>query len=340
MTITEGLRPYFKGAALLGVGAMVFDTWLSGKFGWSISLDMAGIFALVSLASGLLLVIAAAFWRSGHANIGRYIAIAWIPVFGFNIMSNMGVATANRMTDVQKASIQAARYDSAKDTAKENAASLQLWTEQLAKLKADNAWVASVTAESLRSQLAEKQAAADREAKRGGCGRICEGIKAEVVSLQSRIGAVEQRDDLTKRIEATQRLVDKARVAVASTDAGISHAANQSAFFAKLINFSLYADPTSADVGVANEGMGMFTAIVLAIVSALLTYVGAYPHLMELGQRTVPQPDRMASFTARRTEDSNPTRLDVPTNSTHPSRRDLAVTRTTIGDLRAIAGQA
>ena len=173
MHITDGLRPYFKGAAMLGVGAMIFDTWLSGKFGWSISLDMAGIFALVSLASGLLLVIAAAFWRSGHHTLGRYIAIAWIPIFAFNIFSNMGVATANRMTDVQRASIQAAKYDGAQDTAKENAANLKMWQAQLAKLKAENGWAATVTAEALRAKLPGLELAIAQEEKRGGCGPRC-----------------------------------------------------------------------------------------------------------------------------------------------------------------------
>jgi hypothetical protein len=275
MIISDGLKPYFKLAALLGAASMVFDTWLSGKFGWSISIDMAAIFGLVSLASGVLLVIAAAFWRYGHGGIAKLIAAAWLPIFAFNVMSNMGVATANRMTDVQKATIQQTKYDGAKDNAAEAAANL----------KADNAWVASVTADSLRSQLAELQSAADRESKRGGCGSKCEGIKAQVRDVQAKIGATEQRDDLTKRIAATENLVAKYREKVATTDAGVSQAANQSQFFAKLMTMSLYSDPNDKDVGVANEGMGMFTALVLALVSALLTYVGAYPHLEEIRRR-------------------------------------------------------
>jgi hypothetical protein len=288
MTITDGLKPYFKLAALLGVGAMVFDTWLSGKFGWTISADMAGIFALVSLASGVLLVIAAAFWRSGHVGIAKGIAIAWAPIFAFNVLSNMGVATANRMTDVHQATVQQTKFESAQDSAKEAATNLKLWTSQLAKLKADNAWVASVTADSLRGQLAELQAAADRESRRGGCGSKCEAIKAQVRDVQSRIGAAEQRDDLTKRIAATENLVAKYREKAATTEAGTSQALNQSTFFGKLMRASLYSSPDAQDIAVANEGMGMFTALVLALVSALLTYVGAYPHLQEIrpGQST------------------------------------------------------
>jgi len=297
MNIPAGLKPYFQAAVILGAVAMVFDTLLSAKFGWSISYDMAGIFALVSLASGVLLVIAAAFWRSGHAGLAKGIALAWVPIFAFNVMSNMGVATANRMADVQKASVQQTKFDAAQDNTKEAAENLKLWTSQLTKLKTDNAWVASVTADSLRSQLTELQAAADRESKRGGCASKCEAIKVQVRDTQAKIGAVEQRDDLTKRIDATERLVAKYREKAGTTEAGHSQAANQSQFFAKLMSFSLYADPSTQDVGVANEGMGMFTALVLALVSALLTYVGAYPHLQEIGSGQASRaPTKPAAF--------------------------------------------
>ena len=275
MHISDGIKPYFQGAAALGVGAMAFDTWLSGKFGWSISLDMAGIFALVSLASGVLLVIAAAFWKAGSTGLAKGIAIAWVPVFAFNIMSNMGVATANRMTDVQKASFQQAKVTGMQRASATNEADVKRWQERLDSLQ----WAPSITAEMARAQLDEKQKAADREAARGGCHAKCEAIKREVVDMQKQIGAIEERAELNKQIAATKRVIDKKQTELATADAGISHAANQSQFFAKLMSFSLYSDPTSQDVGVANEGMGMFTAIVLAIVSALLTYVGAYPHL-------------------------------------------------------------
>lgn len=282
MTITDGLRPYFKAAALLGVCAMMFDTWLSGKFGWSISLDMAAIFGLVSLASGVLLVIASAFWKSGHKEIARGIAIAWLPVFAFNVMSNMGVATANRMADVQQATVQQTKYDDAKDSAAENAANLKMWKARLAELTKDNPWIVAVSADALRARMPGLNLQIEQESKRGGCGPKCLAFTKERDDVAARIASAEEKDRLTKQIEATQKLVDKYRERVASTDAGHSQAHNQSMFFGKMMLGSLYSAPAAQDIAVANEGMGMFTAIVLAIVSALLTYVGAYPHLMQI----------------------------------------------------------
>jgi hypothetical protein len=282
MIISPGLKPYFTAAAALGMAAMVFDTWLSGKFGWTISLDMAAIFGLVSLASGVLLVIAAAFLRSGHKQLAYGIAAAWVPIFGFNVMSNMGVATANRMTDVQQASFQQAKVAGMQMVSTTNEADVKRWQERLVSLN----WAPSITAEMARAQLAEKQAAADRESKRGGCGSKCEAIKREVVELQRQIGAIEERAKINEQIAATKRVIERKQAELATADAGISQAANQAGFFAKVMLGSLYSAPGSQDVAVANEGMGVFTALVLAIVSALLTYIGAYPHLIEIGSGT------------------------------------------------------
>lgn len=286
MVITRGIKPYFKLAALLGVGAMIYDTWLSGKFGASISLDMMGIYALISIASGLLLVIARYFWVTNHKTVAWCIMAGWAPVLVFNILSNMGVATANRMTNVQEASIQQARHNGAQQKVAKNSELLATFTKQLEDLKAKNPWAATVSADALRAQLPGLNLAIDQEAKRGGCGPKCLARTQERDEVQSKIAIAEQSNKLTTQIASLQKLVNDYTDAAAKTDAGISHAANQSTFYAKLINFSLYAKPGQDDIGVANESMGVFTAIVLAILSALLTYVGAYPHLLEAMRRT------------------------------------------------------
>lgn len=280
MEISKGFKPYFKGLALLGVVFMIYDTWLSGRFGWTISADLAGIFAAISIASGLLLVIAAYFWVTGHTKVGKVIAAAWVPVFLFNVFSNMGVATAHRMTDIQLASLQQSKKSMADNKVKENKALLAKWNGDLAKLKEQHGWAGTVSADGLKKQVASLETAAAAEAKLGGCGQKCRAIQNQISEINGRIAIAEQSGDLTKRIDALQRVVDGYRDDAAKTDPGVSQAQNQATFFAKLMQASLYSTPGSEDVAVANEGMGMATAIVLAILSALLTFVGAYPHLL------------------------------------------------------------
>lgn len=310
--IAPSMKRLFAYIGYAGIGFLVADTYLSTKFGWTMAPEMALVYGLISLGSGLLLSAAVYFLLTDYKRFGGVLVAAWVPLFGMNVWSNMGVSTANRMADVQRASVQQAKYDGAQDAAKEAATNLSLWQSQLAKLKADHAWVATVTADALRGQLAELQAASDREAKRGGCGPKCEALKTQVRDVQGKIGAAEQRDDLTKRIEATQRLVDGYRTKADKTDAGISYAANTSTLYAKLINWNWRGEVSDMDIAVANEGTGATTAIVLAIGSVALMLIALWPNLMEaIAFHRNGGGITMADLAPRRTEDDK-ARLDVP----------------------------
>lgn len=281
MIIPKGLKPYFNAIAILGVLALLGDTTLSTMFGFTISPIMGPILAVISLASGLLLVVALFFYRIGWKPLANGLVAAWALCFVFNAWSNMGVATSNRMSEVQSAGVQKATYTERKKAAEEAEARLTMFGKQLDELTTQNAWAATVSADGLRQQVSDLRSARDSEAKLGGCGQKCRAIENNISEVSGKIAVAEQRDDLTKRIEATKAVLSKARTDLASTDAGISATANQSTLYAKLISFNLAADPDSAAITVANEGTGIATAIILAVIAAALTLVGAWPHLLE-----------------------------------------------------------
>lgn len=289
MHIPPGLRPYFKAITVLGILALIGDTALSTMFGFTISPIMGPILAVISLASGLLLVVALFFYRVGWKPLGHGLVAAWTLAFAFNCWSNMGVSTSNRMGEVQTAGVQKAVHAERAKASEEAESRLKLFTQQLADLSSQHAWAATVSADGLRTQSKNLEASIASEAKRGGCGRICRGLQDQLVEVSNKIAVAEQRDDLTKRIEATKAVLAKARTELAGTDAGISATANQSTLYAKLISWNLASDPDAAMVTVANEGTGIATAIILAVIAAALTLVGAWPHLMEAS------PDRPAS---------------------------------------------
>lgn len=288
MEIPSGLVPHFRAIAWLGFAAMIIDTMMSAAFGYTIGLvPMIGL-AIVSLASGLFLVAAFFFHRIKWRIVGNVAAAVWALAFVFNCWSNMGVATSTRMGEVQQASVQQTNYSERKKAAEEAEDRLKLFGKQLEDLTAQNAWAATVSADGLRSKIQALQKAEAAESRLGGCGRKCRAIQNEVVDVQGKIAVAEQRDDLTKRIDATKAVLAKARTELAGTKAGISATANQSTLYAKLISFDLAADPSASMVTVANEGTGIALAIVIALVSAFLTLVGALPHLMEATASSVP----------------------------------------------------
>ena len=310
MNIPKGLMPYFRAIAILGFGAMCVDTIMSAAFGWTIGLiPMIGL-AIVSLGSGLLLVTAEYFRRIGWRTVSTAAIVVWFVAFIFNCWSNMGVATSTRMGEVQKAGVQQTTYNERKKESEEAETRLTLFTKQLEDLTAQNAWAATVSADGLRSQVESLKAARESEAKLGGCGRKCRAIEDKIADTSGRIAIAEQRDDLTKRIEATKAVLSGARAKLADTKAGISATANQSTLYAKLISFNLADDPDASAVTVANEGTGVAMAIVIAIVSAFLTFVGALPHLTEAlpmsGLPKITRPADPASWGAPPAPKANP----------------------------------
>jgi hypothetical protein len=288
--ITKELQPYFKAAAVLGVLLLVGDTLLSAKFGWTISAEAMFIVAAISLASGILPVVAWFFLRAGHKPVAVAIFTAWAAfAFPFNVYSNMGVATAGRMGEVQKAGLQETTYNERKKSVAESEAKLELFTKQLNSLLEQNAWAASVTADSLREQVAslDSEIAEEGSKKNGGCKRLCLQLKAKKRDIENQIGVAEQRTDLTKQIEATKTVLAKAREDLAGTDGGVSITANQASLYAKVVNWDLGGAPDDRSIAVANEVTGIIMAIVLAVLAAATTLAGAYPALLKVGRINV-----------------------------------------------------
>lgn len=290
MLINKELQPYFKAAAILGVLLLIGDTLLSAKFGWTISAEAMFIVAAISLASGILPVVAWFFLRAGHRPVAGAIFTAWaVFAFPFNVYSNMGVATANRMGEVQKAGLQETTYNERKKSVAESEAKLDLFTKQLNTLLEQNAWAASVTADGLREQSATLASAIESEgAKRnGGCKRKCLDLMNQKKEIDGQIGVAEQRNDLTKQIEATKLVLSKAREDLAGTDGGVSVTANQASLYAKVVNWDLGGTPDDRSVSIANEVTGIIMALVLAVLAAATTLAGAYPHLLRVGKINV-----------------------------------------------------
>lgn len=290
MLINKELQPYFKAAAILGVLLLIGDTLLSAKFGWTISAEAMFIVAAISLASGILPVVAWFFLRAGHRPVAGAIFTAWaVFAFPFNVYSNMGVATANRMGEVQKAGLQETTYNERKKSVAESEAKLDLFTKQLNTLLEQNAWAASVTADGLREQSATLAKAIESEGSKrnGGCKRKCLDLMNQKKEIDGQIGVAEQRNDLTKQIEATKLVLSKAREDLAGTDGGVSITANQASLYAKVVNWDLGGDPDQKSVNIANEITGIIMALVLAVLAAATTLAGAYPHLLRVGKINV-----------------------------------------------------
>lgn len=136
-------------------------------------------------------------------------------VAGFMLIAEYGshhaYTSGARGHNIVDARVQNAKYKGAQETVTEDKTDLKMWEKRLADLESEHGWVTTVTAEALRARLASANLAIDLEARRGGCKSRCLERTRERDEIASRVALAEEKADLTKKIEATKRVLASAR---------------------------------------------------------------------------------------------------------------------------------
>lgn len=193
---------------IIGLGALAVDAAISFKYGWTQTSIHAAGFALLAVFFAFLPDQAALMWerRKFFASLTMWAVTGCIGTMAF--WSHLGYGAGVRVGDIQQTGVQNSIHKAVNANADSERANLDAWKKQLATLMEANAWAATVKADGLRAQLDSHDEAIRQEEKRGGCGPKCLGLKQAKGKLEERIATVEQASDLTKRIEATQRILD------------------------------------------------------------------------------------------------------------------------------------
>lgn len=261
-----------KAAFWTGLAALVAGIGMAFEYGRAMSMLHAVSLGLLAVAVSIAFVAAEMYRADGRRLAATIATIAGVAFSAGEYGSHFGYTFGSRLTDTQQTTVQNARYDGAQESTKEDKSNLELWKIQLATLLEQDAWTATTKADALQSELATLKERIDSEksGKRGrnaGCGKECERLQNEATALTLRIAKVEQREDLSKRIEATQRILDKKRDAGAKTEYKSSKIVNQAAGFAQI---AMWDDKPS-------ESALSWTQLVLgAIIAAITTYLAPF----------------------------------------------------------------
>lgn len=197
------------------------------------------------------------------------VALFGAPMFWMEFTTHAGYAAGFRGKDVSEARVQNTKWDGAQEAAKEDKANLEMWKAQLAKLMDQDAWTATVKADALREQLAtvkERMVAEEKGARgrKAGRGKEFEGLQNEANALSIKIAKVEQREDLNKRIEATQRILDGKRAAAAVTEHKASAIGFQNEFFSQVAAFASGSGLNVSEVHKAGAEYGLSVGLAYA----------------------------------------------------------------------------
>jgi hypothetical protein len=219
----------------LGLATLVCAAAMSFAFGVEISLKHALFLACLTVIAAFLPEAAYSQWVEGRKIVAVVLAMVAVPTLLIEFYSHAGYTAGLRGSNIETALVQNTKYDARQDSVKESKTDLAMWSKRLADLESQNAWAATVTADALRAQLASANLAIDLEAKRGGCKTLCLARTKERDDISSKIAIAEERGELTRKIEATRRVVDGARDVAAKTEHKSSAVEHQNKFLAKSV---------------------------------------------------------------------------------------------------------
>lgn len=191
-------RLYIAGQWLVGLlfGAIaLYCGWISlqmnVRFGMQFSETTAQIFAVSDIAKIMLPIMAA------YIGWTRRQRIAWAVAIIISITAALSSLLQDQAQVIKDNQAISQTVESAQKTADRARREMQAISETM-----------SVAA--LQALVVAKNEAAEREANRGSCGPICEGIKTEHAELLIRLGQAQRRDSL-------QAQLDQATAAIAQT---------------------------------------------------------------------------------------------------------------------------
>lgn len=263
------LDPFGRFWMAVGLGTLVAAAAMSFDFGWGVSLKHAVFLGLLTVVAAFGPMAAEMLWRNGRKGPAIATAVICLPLLGIEFFSHAGYTAGLRGSNIETAVVQNARYDGAQDAVSEDKTNLAMWREQLSTLTAQNAWAPTVKAEAMRVELAHIKARIDKEkaGKRGrkaGCGKECERLQDQASKLEERIGIAERASDLTKRIEATQRVLDTKRDVAAKTEHKSSAVDHQNKFLIATVSLVANGGAEASKV----QAMGAEQAVNLAMALA------------------------------------------------------------------------
>ena len=247
-------------ALCVGVVGLIVASLMTFKFGASMSILHAVGLCLLTVAGSIIWPLVKHTWDSRSFQTWAMVACG-VLFLGVEYFSHLGYTVGTRVGETQQVGVHNAKFDDTRESLKSDRANLDIWKKQLADLTAQAPWAATVKAEAMRGELEALEKAVELEAARGGCKSRCQRLMAQKGELETRIGTVETANDLNKRIEATQRIIDQKTEKAAAATYESSAVVNQVNFVAQIWTAELNPDEMSLT----------WTQIIIGAIIALVT---------------------------------------------------------------------
>lgn len=274
MTPANDIATIRKIALYVGMPALAVAVLMTYQFGKSMSLLHAVCLGLLTVAGSIIWPYAKHLRATANTNALTFMAIGAM-FLSVEFFSHLGYTVGTRVIETETTGVANAVYENNQAAAKDDAANLDLWRGQLKELQDKLPWVATVKADGLRAQLDVAQKEIDLEAARRGCKSKCAMRMKEKADLEQRIASVEQAEDLSRRIEATQRILDGKRSTANTTEFKTSAVVAQTNFVSQIWTGSL--EPDKASLTWTQIAIGALVALVSTFLAPVMFTIAFGP---------------------------------------------------------------
>jgi hypothetical protein len=286
-------------ALYIGMAALVVAVAMAFSFGKSMSMLHAVGLGLLTLAGSIIWPVIKHTWDKRSFQTWAMVACG-VMFLSVEYFTHLGYSVGTRVGETQQTTVHNAKFDDARESLKSDRSNIELWKKQLADLTAQAPWSASVKAEAMRGELEAMEKAIELETARGGCKSKCQRLMTKKGELETRIGMVETANDLNKRIEATQRIIDGKTEKAAAATFESSAVVNQTNFVAQLATGTL--NPDEMSLTWTQIIIGAFIAFVTTFLAPIMLNIAFGPETnseraMTKTQRDIE--DVMASFATK-----------------------------------------
>lgn len=272
---------------VIGVLTLIADLVVSFLGGKEVTFWHGVGFAAVALAFAYLPDAAYEEFESGRYLAGGVVALLCVPIGLQALQNHVTYSAGVRYGEIKLTGFHNVKLDNATDALKSERENIAMWREQLKDLKARNAtilernkgWAVTTNPEAMKEAKEAIEKSIANETARGGCKTKCEALMRQRNDLNAAIEGITKENDLTSRIEATQRVIDSKAAAVATTGRKVSiveNVANINAQLAKLMtgyNSKEVMAVTDDDIAYANMGSAGLGSLVLMILAPLSMFL-------------------------------------------------------------------
>lgn len=283
------IKKVFLGIGTVGLCSSLVMTW---KFGHSISVVHGFGLAAVTLAAAFVFPARKFISDQGFKGPARWLTAAGIFCIGLEFVGDLGYTFGMRDKQVVEAGAQNVAYSLVQKSVASETANLDMWRSQLADLKKRNSdqasknkgWLITVDPVAMQSQLDAMDQKIANEAKRVRCAQKCEELKTQRGQLAAMISSAKEENDLTSRIDATQRIIDEKTKTALGTSVGHSTTKAQSNAFARvglLLSGTAATEslnPDEISLTLADMFIGLLMAIGATALPTLCFYIAFFGH--------------------------------------------------------------